>query len=247
WRRTWGRARPRRRCLTSANPPRFPAMGFLDRFRRRPPAPVAELPPAKVDKADACSPVDPGEVDLYTLTGGLQLGRQVVERIYERNKLAARIVDLLPEDMTRLPITVDAGIFDGKKISEAIDAMHGRTLAAHAMIFSRLYGGGALLAFVEDGRETWEPVDLRNVTHIAGFAPMHRYELHVKDWDSRASSVVAGMPNYNQPLTYYVMPLDGSAKMPNGRAVAGVWHRSRVIPWVNIPYLSRQRRQHYQG
>src|SRR5690606_7504839 len=77
--------------------------------------------------------------------------------------------------------------------------------------------------------------------------PMHRYELHVKDWDSRASSVVAGMPNYNQPLTYYVMPLDGSAKLPNGRAVAGVWHRSRVIPWVNIPYLSRQRRQHYQG
>lgn len=223
-------------------------MGLLDWFRRSPPAPVAALPPAqKVDQADSC-PVDLGSVDLYAFGAGTQLDRTFVEYIYERSKLAARIVDLMPEDMTRLPLAVDAGmIFDGKKISEAIDEKHGRMQAAHAMIYSRLYGGGALLAFVEDGRETWEPVDFRNITHIAGFAPMHRYELPVQSWDNRAGSVVAGLPNFNQPLTYYVQPLDGSAKMPNGRAVAGVWHRSRVIPWVNMPTLPRQRRYRYLG
>lgn len=202
----------------------------------------ADQPAPKADGADGRC-VDPGEVLLYDPGA---MGREFVEILYERNKLAARIVDLMAEDMTQLPLTIDAGIFNGPKISEAIDEQHGRMLAAHAMIYSRLYGGGGLLAFVEDGRAPSEPVDYFNVTRIAGFAPVHRYELRVQEWDRAADSRIAGMPNYGQPIMYRAQPLDGAATI-NGRSVAGLWHRSRVIPWTNIPTLPRHRRYKYDG
>lgn len=217
-------------------------MGLLARlFGRQPPlsAPLALPAP----KADGCDPVqDPGLVDLY----GYGLSREFVETIYETDKLASRIVDLLVHDMTRLPLNIDAGIFNGPKISEHIDARCGRQLAAHAMIYARLYGGGGLLAFVEDGLPPWMPVDFRNITHIAGYVPVHRYEISVQEWDRRPNSRIAGAPNFGQPLTYSVHALDATTG-PDGQRVAGTWHRSRVIPWVNIPTLPRHRRQRYNG
>lgn len=215
-------------------------MGFLARiFGQSPSAPALALPAPKTDSCDPCQ--DPGVGDIY----GYSLSREFVETIYESNKLASRIVDLLPHDMTRLPLSIDAGIFNGPKISEHIDARCGRQLAAHAMIYARLYGGGALLAFVEDGLETWQPVDFRNITHIAGYAPVDRYELSVQTWDRRPDSMVAGVPNFGQPLTFSVHSIDSVG--PDGQRVSGTWHRSRVIPWVNIPTLPRRRRERYNG
>lgn len=219
-------------------------MGWWSKLigRRAPVTDGVDAPAPKADGVDGCV-AEPGDISLYD--AGV-MGREFVELLYEKSKLAARIVDLMPEDMTQLPLEIDAGIFNGPAISEAIDEQHGRMLAAHAMIWSRLYGGGALLAFVEDGLASDQPVDFNNITRIAGFAPIHRYELRVAEWDRRADSRIAGLPNYGQPIMYRAQPLDGAA-MINGRSLAGLWHRSRVIPWTNIPTLPRHRRYRYDG
>lgn len=221
-------------------------MGLLARILGRqtpaPPSPMHALPSPSPPKADGADCIDPGQTDIY----GYGLSREFVETLYETDKLASRIVDLMVYDMTRLPLQIDAGIFDGPKISAWIDAACGRQLAAHAMIFARLYGGGALLAFVEDGLDPSLPVDFRNITHIAGYVPVHRYELTVQSWDRRPDSRIAGVPNFGQPRTYNVHPLEGSAG-PDGQRVGGIWHRSRVIPWMNIPTLPRHRRSRYNG
>lgn len=229
------------------------------------PAPVAEATPSSA-RRDAgptsvmdCAPGGCGGAAGLWDTGGAwavattpSLDRPTIDNICT-DELMRRIVDIMVGDCMRDRPTL-AG--DSGELSGCIDWLDARGFwaeAERAMTYSRQYGGGGVVCFIDDGRPADEEVDVLAIRDVVGFYALPKWYL-VPDGVG-SGRVRAGWygARIGRPEHYFVTPSTalanyvgkdegGSRRLPNDlrrilNKSGNRFHRSRIIPWPYRPEM----------
>jgi hypothetical protein len=170
----------------------------------------------------------------WTTMQRVELGQSEVESLYQCEAIAARIVDLPADDLTREGFTIDgAPGLDVKAVMSAIEEI-GRDCEGRPTSIMRClsdlhrwgdkYGGALLIAAVDDGLPPIEPLDLNRIDRVRGFVVVDR-------WDVSPISVGNGPPEAYQ------------LSFSDGRLQEQIVHASRVQKFTGFPLPYRRMRQ----
>lgn len=183
--------------------------------------------------------------------GEAQLDATRLEILYRDNSYAAKVVDLLPNEATRkgFAVKVDGGVEGGDAGSKFEDEFTRLGIVRHcrkADRWARLYGGGAVILGIEDGRDPSEPIDIEalvsggNVGRSVAFAyVLDRYSLVP---DTSKIQTDPRLPGFGKPAVYSVQ-FRNSALGNQGRREAGgaevpTWgsriHSSRMLRFYGV-------------
>lgn len=88
-----------------------------------------------------------------------------LDAIYGGEPLGARIIDLLPDEMTRAPFVAKSpgDPYDWSATTSELERHGALAVLGDAVRWARLYGGGLLVFEVDDGRDQRLPLDLGSV------------------------------------------------------------------------------------
>ena len=112
------------------------------------------------------------------------------------------------------------------------------TAMKRALFYSRQYGGGGVVCFIDDGRPPEEEVDIMSVRDVEGFLALPKW--YLTPADAGSDRVRAGWygGRVGNPERYWVSPvippnLGDPRKAGETIASAGgrLYHRSRIVPW----------------
>jgi len=97
------------------------------------------------------------------------LGQEELALLYEQDAVAARIVDRVVDDATRVSFTLEDmdKSFDFASVKSELEDLDAVNQIADAWRWSRLYGGGMVIMAVNDGRKYEEPLDLSAATKLS--------------------------------------------------------------------------------
>lgn len=138
-------------------------------------------------------------------TGGsveaVYLTREDVDNLYGGDDIAARIIDRLPEEMTREGFKVTAEGFedlseDCQKYFERYDL---DSKIEQALKWARMYGGAAIIVGVADGSLGTFPVNFQKINKIEYFTVLDRWRFAPQgesDLDGNIASNNFGKPNF---------------------------------------------------
>lgn len=177
-----------------------------------------------------------------------------LELMYRGNDLAARIVDILPDDMVRMGFEV---IGDDKDVAEAVSASLGQgnntsSARLQALVtvhkglkWKRAYGGSGVLLGVDDGQDPIMPLDESKIRSFKWMTVLTPEELQPA---SRYTNALGG--KFGEPKLYRLMPITaGTASLigTDGNALSynTLVHESRVIPFKGIEVSRRQQARSY--
>jgi phage-related protein (TIGR01555 family) len=143
----------------------------------------------------------------------LRLADQELSGLFHGDSIARRMVDLLPREMMRQGLNWAGPDADAFKLQAQSLAL--ATHVLHAMVWSRLFGGGLLVLGADDGQPATAPL---NEAAIRSFS-------FLKVYDRRRVSVATRNTQerdlfYGEPEVYRINRLDGGLSHV---------HRSRVI------------------
>lgn len=110
-----------------------------------------------------------------------------------------------------------------------------------ALFYSRQYGGGGVVCFIDDGRPPEEEVDVMAVRDVLGFYALPKW--YLVPADAGSDRIRAGWygGRIGRPERYWMTPIVppnlGTAGATQEMLASGgrLYHRSRVVPW---PYRS---------
>lgn len=165
-----------------------------------------------------------------------------LDQLYSSDDIAARIVDLIPDEAMRQGYALNA-VHEDKDlesdetsdlVSEIIDRATELDLDAtlkQAWVWGRLYGVGAVLVGAEDGLEPHEPLDEERVSEVKFLNLIERSDLTV---NTRYTDPFSA--KYDKPLTYYVTFGSSRVKV----------HESRLIVFEGVK-VSKRKRDQNQG
>lgn len=180
------------------------------------------------------------------------LDRSTIDNICT-DELMRRIVDIMVGDCMRDKPTL-AG--DSGELSGCFDWLEARGFwaeAERALTYSRQYGGGGVVCFIDDGRPADEEVDVLAIRDVVGFYALPKWYL-VPDGvgSGRVRSAWYGV-RIGRPEHYFVTPSTalatyvgrdeaGSRRLPNDlrrilNKSGNRFHRSRIIPWPYRPEM----------
>lgn len=181
------------------------------------------------------------------------LDRTTIDDVYT-DQLMRRIVNLIVDDALS-PGAKPTLAGETGELTGCIDWLESRGFWAEmkrACVYSRQYGGGGVVCFVDDGRPADEEVDLLACQDVVGFYALPKWYLVPEGVGS--GRVRAGWygARIGRPEHYYVTPVTGlgygsslgvgdlpglgSQEMPKQllsilNKGGSRFHRSRVIPW----------------
>lgn len=190
------------------------------------------------------------------MTGGLlraaitpSLDRTTIDDVYT-DQLMRRIVNLIVEDALS-PGAKPTLAGETGELSGCVDWLESRGFWAEmkrACVYSRQYGGGGVVCFVDDGRPADQEVDLLAAKDVVGFYALPKWYLVPEGVGS--GRIRAGWygARIGRPEHYYVTPVTGLGYGSGGTVPPGAdgmpkellqvlnrggdrFHRSRVIPW----------------
>lgn len=190
------------------------------------------------------------------MTGGLlrgtitpSLDRTTIDDIYT-DQLMRRIVRLIVEDALGVRPTL-AG--ETGELSGCVDWLEAKGFWAEmerALVYSRQYGGGGVVCFVDDGRPADQEVDLLACKDVVGFYALPKWYLVPDGVGSGRLRAGWYGARIGRPEHYYVTPVTGLGYGSGGTYLPGTgaesmpkellqvlnrggnrFHRSRVIPW----------------
>ena len=150
--------------------------------------------------------------------------------------LMRRIVDLIADESTRKGFEI---LFGGEGVNaqtlsgveQAIEDLEILHNFNHAAKTSRLYGGSAIVLYIDDGRRAFEPVDVANIRAVEGMEVLDRHQIApVIDEDS--------LYDYSKPTHYQIISGD-LIQQPNLIRI----HKDRILRFDGIwlPYRVRQK------
>lgn len=162
------------------------------------------------------------------------LSRHQIDALYQDDGLAAKIVDLPSNDLTRAG--VELRDFDGD-LQRVESAMEDLGLLCHISDLYRwgsCYGGAIMGAAIDDGLPPNEPLDMNRIQRVRGFFVLDRHVLSPIWITGRASGEPDG----------YIIGTDG----PEVEALQGrVVHRSRVRTFCGTAHMTRWQKQLRMG
>jgi uncharacterized protein len=143
-----------------------------------------------------------------------------ISGLYHDNDVAARMVDIVPDEMLREGFTVDVGDPNANnEIADQVDALGLDDKLADAIRWGRAYGGGGLLLGADDGRSAATPLMPEKARALSYVYVLDRRYL----WPL-THYTEAGHPKLGQPETYMVTSPSFSAQAP-----VSVVHETRLV------------------
>lgn len=188
--------------------------------------------------------------------------------LYRSNDMAARIVDLPVDEMTRqwVDILIDGESEQGDDISESLETLGTEQAFNTGLKWSRAYGGAGIVMGVMDGLNPKEPINEATIESIDFLTPMDMRELWPIEWYADPYA-----PKYGQVARYRIVPqwvvpqgtisglsapatvssdkpLTKALKSPGRSGIAAldalpIIHESRVIRFDGILVNRRQRHE----
>ena len=100
------------------------------------------------------------------------LGQTELAMLYEQDAVAARIVDRVVDDATRVSFNLEGALqaFDWASVKSELEDLDALIQIGDAWRWSRLYGGGLVCMAVNDGRKFEEPLDLDHATKLSALS-----------------------------------------------------------------------------
>lgn len=165
------------------------------------------------------------------------LSPQLLESMYHTDDIAARIVSAIPDEALKKQWTVvskasrDDEAMEleekGAKIGAALDIMGARQKIREAVTWGRLYGLGAILIGVDDGKEPWEPLDWGAISAVRYLTVLDKRDLIPWRWYSSPRE-----PKFGDVALYQMQPVGVFIGMPYDSAAENpiiLVHESRLI------------------
>lgn len=155
---------------------------------------------------------------------GIMRARGYLEDLYAGDDMAARIVDALPDEMTREWIELQSGDSElDRALMAQLEVLDVRFKVRQALIWARLFGGACLILGVDDGQTTDKPLDYAAIKSL-------RYLTVLDRWSLRPGAAYADplSPRYGKPETYRIeaqIATSGSESTQSGVVV----HESRLL------------------
>jgi phage-related protein (TIGR01555 family) len=172
----------------------------------------------------------------YALPSWSRMDRQLAESIYASDDMGSKIASIVPEDGTRQ--SVDWIIPNGENpdlvlwVEKEFDRLEIWQKLCWAWTQARVFGGSLIYISVADGRETYEPIDWKNVARINSLNVFDRWQLSVNSGE--IISDIAD-PNFGLPAYYNFM----SGNSPSPETPPMRIHHSRVIRFDGIKLPTR--------
>ena len=154
----------------------------------------------------------------------------ICEQVYGGDKIARRLVEMLPDDAFRQWITMKGAEPDLlKKITKDMNDIKVRSRFKLGWIYARLYGGAGTLVNVDDGeKDLMKPMDLARVRGIKSLWTFGRYELEVLPADVEYD---LDSPNFGMPNLYMLVPRNRTDQSIQMQRLVIKFHHSRIIRW----------------
>jgi phage-related protein (TIGR01555 family) len=172
----------------------------------------------------------------YTSTQPLVFLNQVdLENLYGE-WIPKRIVDIVAEQSTRKGFRVlfggdGAAAEEVTGIEQVIEELYLLEHLMHASKNARLYGGAALLLYINDGRSAEQPVDFNNIQEVEGMEVLDR-------WQIAPIITEESLYDYSK-ATYYQIIAGDLINQPQLQRI----HKDRILRFDGewLPYRVRQR------
>lgn len=170
--------------------------------------------------------------------GFVGLDQQTIEALYYSDQFLRMVVNKILEDgMSKRPSLAGE---DGEMSSciEWLDERGFWDAAKRAMLYARMYGGGGVVCLIDDGRASYEEVNLAGIRGVLGFYALPKW--YLTPADAGSPRVQAGWygQRIGRPEHYLVtpnIPIGGGNPGDIGAVMkgstGGKFHRSRIIPW----------------
>lgn len=160
------------------------------------------------------------------------LNQQQVEEFYESSDTAAKIIDRLPQDMTREGFTVQCKDFPDidEPIQEWFEEMQIDDKVEQGLKWGPLYGGAGGIIGLIDGIDPSKEIRLDKIQSFDYFTVMHRY-----DFSPPSSSQIDVDPrsnNFRKPRFYKIAPVISGSTAPAEQL--GRIHNSRIIRFEGV-------------
>lgn len=169
----------------------------------------------------------------------LRLTRSQLEEIWRGDDMAARVIELLPGDMTREWIAVQTG--EDKDASVAmtnrLDELEARSAFKTALEWARGFGGAGILVGANDGQDVGQPLNLDTVRSVDFLTVLDCEELVPVRYYGETNH-----PKYGKPELYRIQPSVGTGSV----ALGSVVHESRIIRFDGV-VVSRRQMQENNG
>jgi phage-related protein (TIGR01555 family) len=152
------------------------------------------------------------------------------ELLYAGDKMARRLVELLPSEALREWITFHG--FDAKILSQIIKDLESLQLPDflwQGATFARTYGGAGTWVMVDDGeKDLSKPLILSKVKKVIGLWTFSRFELQTLSSDIETD---VNNPNFGRANFYMLTPRNRIDQ--NVQSATGVikFHHTRIIRW----------------
>ncbi len=151
------------------------------------------------------------------------------EVLYAGEDTAEKIVDVLPEDMTRVGwnLAINEDQERGTKVLEELEKLGYEDKIRMALKQARLYGGSAILLGVDDGMKPDEPLDLARVKKLKWIQVLNRHDLNPARIDYKVSS-----PTFKKPIMYRLNAFASTTEDQNAENANDEYidiHASRLI------------------
>lgn len=164
-------------------------------------------------------------------------GARTLEALYTENWLAGKIIDIIPDDMTREWRNFDSSL-DPKLVEQFYQFEEDLGVSAkfnEALKWARLYGGAAIILGIDEaqGGPPETPLD---INRLGKNCLRHITVIECERLQAVPERLVMDptKPGFGEP-EFYMVP-----------GASGYIHRSRVLPFygLRLPYYSKQRQNY---
>lgn len=140
------------------------------------------------------------KVQHTNFTPNALLSDEMLESLYHSDDMAARICDLLPDEMLRQSFQIqmdDSNL--SRDLHKTLDALGAREKFNEALVWARVYGGSGLFIGADDGQDPSAPLNLNKTRSVAFLSVLDKRELQPCTWYQNPLA-----PNFGEVQTYRV-------------------------------------------
>jgi hypothetical protein len=172
-----------------------------------------------------------------TFTRGQQLGPFELDALYENDGLAAKMVDLPANDLTREGFEIEGmeGV-DLEVLGSAIEDAGVLSLVSDLHRWGSHYGGAILGVAVDDGLPPSEPLDLTRVGAVRGFFVLDRHSLMPVVEGRKAPTAYTIIADEDTPLEDRVIH---ASRVQRFAGVEVAPRRRPESQWWGVPAMQR--------
>lgn len=162
------------------------------------------------------------------------IGEHEAEMIYGSDDIAAKVCDLIPEEMVREGFKLVVPDWDENKIRDMQEylefEMNWKPIFKQAMSWANLYGGAAIMLGIDDGSPKLDiPLNMENIRKFTYSSVLSRYELIFQTINDQPDQKDCGLPSVYQMQPQY----------SQGGAPITFIHATRLIRFDGAPLPRR--------